>query len=129
VIPETVAMSARPGPSRSGRAWHHYPYSCDEKYTKLVCLSKLYAQCSEGIPVASGCEPGLSAHVAADEMSDTLQAKRSTMTSLPRFNLVLSPSLWLNWSRWRRRHQSIVQACRYRRRAPRSHDHEVSLEC
>jgi hypothetical protein len=28
-----------------------------------------------------------------------------------------APSLQLNWSRWRRRHQSIARACHYRRRA------------
>ena len=28
-----------------------------------------------------------------------------------------APSLQLDWSRWRRRHQSIARACHYRRRA------------
>jgi len=41
---------------------------------------------------------------------------------------VPAPSPQLDWSRWRRRHQSTARTCHYRRRAHSPHDHEVSLE-
>jgi hypothetical protein len=39
-----------------------------------------------------------------------------------------APPLQLHWWRWRRRHQAIVRACPYRRRAPARHDYEVPPE-